>query len=91
MINYNVTVRTDILQQHTGYTLIKHHLWHVNDYLSSFIYVMELYQINVIHVNRNFSCAINTDLILVVSCTTADDEINAGPKRAIVKQEEGDI
>ena len=48
---------------------------------------MELYQINVIHINRNFSCAINTDLILVVSCTTADGEINAGPKTAIVKQE----
>ena len=52
---------------------------------------MELYQINAIHINRNFSCAINTDLILVVSYTTGDDEINAGPKTAIVKQEEGDI
>ena len=46
---------------------------------------MELYKINAIHINGHFSCAINTDLVLVVSCTTAGGEINVGPKTAIVK------
>ena len=52
---------------------------------------MELYKINAIHINGHFSCAINTDLILVVSCTTADGEINVGPKTAIVKTRGRDI